>query len=206
MTAMAENMRPFEPFREDLQLVTGLESEVRGSHPAGGATWLIRPAPEGDGINARKGVGGVSMDQIAARAIGGGTMLSSLELIMKPEGSFSSDILRNNISWSTPTTPVPRETEPLAVFRRLTREGAGAVGAVRDDRKAILDTVLEDAKSLRSKVSSADRDKLDEYFESVREVEKRLAMTREDSQSQRRRERRWSRLTPSPLRPWKLKH
>ena len=186
MTAMAENMRPFEPFREDLQLVTGLESEVRGSHPAGGATWLIRPAPEGDGINARKGVGGVSMDQIAARAIGGGTMLSSLELIMKPEGSFSSDILRNNISWSTPTTPVPRETEPLAVFRRLTREGAGAVGAVRDDRKAILDTVLEDAKRLRGRVSTADRDKLDEYFESVREVEKRLAMTREDSQSQRR--------------------
>ena len=126
------------------------------------------------------------MDQIAARAIGGGTMLSSLELIMKPEGSFSSDILRNNISWSTPTTPVPRETEPLAVFRRLTREGGGAVGAARDDRKAILDTVLEDAKRLRSKVSTADRDKLDEYFESVREVEKRLAMTREESQSQRR--------------------
>jgi hypothetical protein len=180
IVSMAENMRPFEPFKQDLQLFTGLESELRGSHPAGGATWLIRPAPEGDAINARKGVGGISMDQIAAKAIGSSTPLPSLELIMKPEGSFSSDILRNNISWSSPTTPVPRETEPLAVFRRLTGEGSTA-GETRDDRKTVLDAVMEDAKSLRAKVSSADRDKLDEYFESVREVEKCLALAREDS-------------------------
>lgn len=180
--SMAENMRPFEPLKEHLQLITGLESELRGSHPAGGATWLIRPAPEGDGINARMGVGGVSMDQIAAKAIGNETLLSSLELIMKPQGSFSSDILRNNISWTSPTTPAPRETEPLAVFRRMTGEIGAAGEKKRDDRKTILDAVLADANSLKSKVSTADRDKLDEYFESVREVEKRLALTQEDSQ------------------------
>ena len=183
---MADNMRPFEPFKDDLQLITGLESELRGSHPAGGATWLIRPAPEGDGINARKGVGGISMDQLAAKAIGNETLLSSLELIMKPQGSFSSDILRNNISWSSPTTPAPRETEPLAVFRRLTGETGAAGEKKRDDRKTILDTVMADANSLRSKASTADRDKLDEYFESVREVEKRLALAREDSHKQQR--------------------
>ena len=179
--SMAENMRPFEPLKEHLQLITGLESELRGSHPAGGATWLIRPAPEGDGINARKGVGGISMDQIAAKAIGNETLLSSLELIMKPQGSFSSDILRNNISWTSPTTPAPRETEPLAVFRRLTGEVGAAGGTKRDDRKTVLDAVMADANSLKSKVSTADRDKLDEYFESVREVEKRLALAHEDS-------------------------
>jgi hypothetical protein len=184
--SMADNMRPFEPFKEDLQLITGLESELRGSHPAGGATWLIRPAPEGDGINARKGVGGISMDQLAAKAIGNETLLSSLELIMKPQGSFSSDILRNNISWSSPTTPAPRETEPLTVFRRLTGETGAAGGKKRDDRKTILDTVMADANSLRSKASTADRDKLDEYFESVREVEKRLALAREDSHKRKR--------------------
>ena len=75
IVSMAENMRPFEPLKEHLQLITGLESELRGSHPAGGATWLIRPAPEGEGINARKGVGGISMDQIAAKAIGNETLL-----------------------------------------------------------------------------------------------------------------------------------
>jgi hypothetical protein len=183
--SMAENMRPFEPFKKDLQLITGLESELRGSHPAGGATWLIRPAPEGDAINARKGVGGISMDQIAARAIGNGTPLPSLELIMNPQGSFSSDILRNNISWSSPTTPAPRETDPLAVFRRLTGEVGAGGGTKRDDRKTILDTVKEEAGSLRTRVSTADRDKLDEYFESVREVEKRIALAREDSHRQK---------------------
>lgn len=181
IVSMAENMRPFEPLKEHLQLITGLESELRGSHPAGGATWLIRPAPEGDGINARKGVGGISMDQIAAKAIGNETLLSSLELIMKPQGSFSSDILRNNISWTSPTTPAPRETEPLAVFRRLTGEVRAAGEKNRDDRKTVLDAVMADANSLKSKVSTADRDKLDEYFESVREVEKRLALAHEDS-------------------------
>ena len=183
--SMAENMRPFEPLKEHLQLITGLESELRGSHPAGGATWLIRPAPEGDGINARKGVGGISMDQIAAKAIGNETLLSSLELIMKPQGSFSSDILRNNISWTSPTTPAPRETEPLAVFRRLTGEVGAAGGTKRDDRKTVLDAVMADANSLKSKVSTADRDKLDEYFESVREVEKRLALAHEDSHTRK---------------------
>lgn len=124
------------------------------------------------------------MDQLVARALGGDTPFASLELITKPEGSFGRSILRNNISWSSPTTPVPRETEPLAIFNRLTGRGPAAPGAHRDDRQSILDTVAADARSLRTRVSAADRDKLDEYFEAVRAVEKRLELSRQKAQSQ----------------------
>ena len=184
ITALTNEMASLRPFMGDLQIITGLQSELRGSHPAAGATWLIRPAPEGDRISARRGVGGASMDQLVARALGGDTPFASLELITKPEGSFGRSILRNNISWSSPTTPVPRETEPLAIFNRLTGRGPADPGARRDDRQSILDTVAADARSLRTRVSAADRDKLDEYFEAVRAVEKRLELSRQKAKAQ----------------------
>ncbi len=195
--SMDENMKPFEPFKGDLQLITGLQSELHGSHPAASATWLIRPISEGDEPNARRGVGGVSMDQIAAKAIGGDTVLPSLEMITKPEGSFATNVERNNISWSSPTTPMPRETDPLAVFRRLT-DPAAAAGRRRDDTRTVLDAVMDDARSLRGKVSIADRDKLDEYFESVRSVERRIALA--DSEQVRRSRALLSKVGPPPER------
>jgi hypothetical protein len=175
-------MASLRPFLDDIQIISGLQSELHGSHPAAGATWLIRPAPEGDRISAKRGVGGVSMDQIVARCIGDQTPFASLELVTKPDGSFGKSLLRNNISWSSPTTPVPRETEPREVFNRLTGRGTvGKHGARHDDRKSILDAVAEDARSLKNKVSVADRDKLNEYFEAVRAVEKRMAMSKQSA-------------------------
>ena len=123
ITVLTSEMAALRPFMGDLQIITGLQSELRGSHPAAGATWLVRPAPEGDRISARRGVGGASMDQLVAKAIGSDTPFTSLELITKPEGSFGRSILRNNISWSSATTPLPRETEPRSIFNRLTGRG-----------------------------------------------------------------------------------
>ena len=57
ITALTSEMAALRPFMGDLQIITGLQSELRGSHPAAGATWLVRPAPEGDRISARRGVG-----------------------------------------------------------------------------------------------------------------------------------------------------
>ena len=177
LTGMNRWMASLEPYRQDVQFITGLQSETKGSHPGAGATWLVRPCPEGDRISQVKDVGGVSMDQIVARKVGGETLFASLELISRPEGSFSKSLLRNNISWRNGTTPVPRETEPRAIFDRLT----GKDPAQRDNeqnasqRKSILDTVLEDAKSLRRRISSSDQQKVDEYFDAVRNVEKRMS-------------------------------
>lgn len=184
ITSMNKNMKDFDALKDSLQLVTGLQSELHGSHPAAGATWLIRPAPEGDSLNFRKGLGGISVDQYAAKQIGQDTKFSSMELITRPEGNFEKDPLRNNISWSTPTTPVPRENEPLAIYNRITgKDGNMGAGKMTPNiQKSVLDTVLADARDLRRKVSVYDRDKLDEYLQSVRDVEKRLTKDRGDRQ------------------------
>ena len=168
-------MESLEPLREDLQFIAGLQSETKGSHPGAGATWLVRPCPEGDRISKSKSVGSPSMDQIVARAVGGDTPFASLELISRPEGSFSKSLLRNNISWRNGTTPVPRETEPRAIFDRLSGRDADGAYEGGDRRQSILDAVLADANSLKRRVSRADRDKLDEYLDAVRNVEKRMS-------------------------------
>ena len=171
---MNEWMSPFEPLKSHLQFLTGLESPTKGSHPGAGATWLIRPCPEGDEISGARNVGEPSMDQIVARAIGDQTPFSSMELISRPEGSFSKSLLRNNISWRNATTPVSRETRPQAIYDRLT--GQGSDSSTDDSaRQSVLDTVLEDARDLSRRVSQSDQHKLEEYLDAVNSVEKQMS-------------------------------
>lgn len=125
--------------------------------------------------------GGLSMDQIAAQRIGNFTALPSLELSVE---SVTNGVDTNvgftrlygsHISWSTPTTPVTREINPQLAFDRLFRSNVASRTSSPTDDKSVLDLVMEDARGLKSKVGSADRLKLEEYFESVRSVEKRIA-------------------------------
>ena len=122
--------------------------------------------------------GGVSMDQLAAQQVGNLTPLPSLELSIEPVTSAVdanvgyTRLYGSHISWSTPTTPVAREINPKLAFDRLFRRAAGRRTS-REDR-SVLDLVLEDSKGLSKQVGTADRRKLDEYFESVRAVEKRI--------------------------------
>ncbi len=124
-------------------------------------------------------VGAVSLDQIMAQRIGNLTPLPSLELSVEPV-TMGVDInvgftriYGSHISWATPTTPVMREINPQLAFDRLFRPRTARRSGVNDS--SVLDAVREDAQSLRNKVGAADRLKLDEYFESVRSVEKRIA-------------------------------
>lgn len=123
--------------------------------------------------------GGVSMDQLAAQRIGRETPLPSLELGIEPVTNFVDNnvgytaLYGSHIAWSTPTTPLAKEINPRLAFDRLFRS-QGQAGSAADDR-SILDLVAEDAKSLTGKVGKTDRMKLEEYFESVRAVEKRIA-------------------------------
>ncbi len=120
--------------------------------------------------------GGVSMDQLAAQRIGRETAMPSLELGIDPVTTGVDTnvgytrVYGSHIAWSTPTTPVAKEISPRQAFNRVFRpDTAGG----KDDR-SILDLVAEDAKNLRNKVGTADQQKLDNYFESVRALEKRI--------------------------------
>ena len=157
-------MTPLEDFKQDLIIPRKMWTPRGNGHAAGTATWLTGGGYDGRKINA----GGLSVDQIAARAIGKNTLMPSLELMTKGEGYFSNSLPRNTLSWSE-SGPVPRDTEPRVVFDRMFRSGAGGLS----DR-SVLDMVLEDARSLRLKTSSADKRKIDEYLESIRAIERRI--------------------------------
>ncbi|MEX2262232.1 MAG: DUF1552 domain-containing protein [Bryobacteraceae bacterium] len=137
--------------------------------------------------------GGTSVDQIAARHIGGLTSLPTFELgIDAPRsgidniGGGFARIYGSFLSWRDPHTPVAKEIVPQLAFDRLFRNAPAPVVSGLDpshpsiltslqrDDASVLDLVLEDAKSVRRRASSADQVKLDEYFESVRSVERRL--------------------------------
>jgi len=125
--------------------------------------------------------GGVSMDQVVAQRIGNLTPLPSLELSIEPvtmgvdTNVGFTRLYGSHISWSNPTTPVTREINPQLAFDRLFRSGAARGKGASPHDRSVLDAVLEDAQRLRGQVGKADRLKLEEYFESVRSVEKRIA-------------------------------
>lgn len=163
-----EWMRPLEPFKRDIVIPTNIWTPLGNGHVSGPPTWLTGCDYDRHKVDA----GGVSADQLAARHIGGDTLLPSLELSLKGEGFMANSLPRNHISWSAPNRPLARETEPRAVFDRMFRPPAGGAS----DR-SVLDMVLADAQSLRGRVSRADQARLDEYFESIRSLEKRIAFS-----------------------------
>jgi len=122
---------------------------------------------------------GVSLDQQVARKIGHHTTLPSLELGTEAprQGNASGEPIAyaNTVTWNSETTRVSPEIHPQVAFDRLFRENSGPEARrAALNRKSVIDLVLEDAKSLRGKASTADQAKLDEYLDSVRAVEVRV--------------------------------
>ena len=160
-----EWMSPLEPFKEDILIPSNLWTPQGNGHVNGPPTWLTGQSYRSRAVNA----GGVSADQLAARHLGEETLLPSLELSLQGEGYFSNSLPRNAISWSAPDRPMAREIEPRAVFDRMFRPPSGGV----TDR-SVMDAVLADARTLRGYTSKADQYRLDEYFESIRALERRI--------------------------------
>ncbi len=131
---------------------------------------LLSGAPLASGGEIRSGT---SIDQILAQRYGSSTKVPSLVLgCEKSNPSVHKNysmLYSSHISWSSPTTPTPLEIYPALAFDRLFKDEAS-----KGD-KSVLDAVLADAGSLRSGISSSDQHKLDEYLESVRDVEQRIA-------------------------------
>ncbi|MBM3739768.1 MAG: DUF1552 domain-containing protein [Acidobacteria bacterium] len=138
---------------------------------------------------------GVSIDQLIARSIGNETPLPSLCLGIKPDTTTQLDLIpifRSYISWAAESQPAPKEIDPRFAFDRLFDNGERA-----RRNKSILDAVLDQAKSMRTGVSGQDGKKLDEFFESVRDVEKRV----EKADGPAGKSRWQPASAPAPVRP-----
>jgi len=202
--------RAIAPYRKDLLILSGLDcnggralGDGPGDHGRAGAAYLTATHP-------RKSAGkdilaGTSVDQVAAAKLQGVTRFASLELGCEEgvqggncDNGYSCSY-SNTLAWKTPTTPLPPEVQPRAVFERLF--GSLDLGVDPAERrrqefyeKSILDGVLEDARRLRSTLGASDRSKIDEYLTSVRDIETRI-------QSVERGEGKPSYPVPSPSVP-----
>lgn len=184
---LGKSLQPMEPLKTKMNYIGGLFNEPStgvGIHP--GMTGNIL-----SGVPLQKGAvlrGGVSVDQMLAVHLGQETLQPSLVLGCEQpntgyhETNFSM-AYSSHISWRSPESPVPMEVYPSLAFDSLFDNR----GNLRN--KSILDRVMEHAESLSQQVSAADKAKLDEYLNSVREVERRVERMREDKQSADKRAR-----------------
>lgn len=125
---------------------------------------------------------GTTVDQVAAQHIGQETQLPSIELAMdmlqnvgQCDNGYAC-VYQNNLSWSSPTTPLPAEAHPRMVFEKLFGEGGTPEDrkAALNRRASLLDWVTDDIKRLKLELGASDRAKVDDYLTSVREVERRI--------------------------------
>jgi hypothetical protein len=166
-------LAPLAGLAKDVNVVHGLYhpgGAQNGTHGAKAASMLSGAKANHSTTDVRIAE---SFDQLLARTWGGGTHLPSLDLSCEPpcpgnDVGYASVYL-NNISWKTATVPVPREFNPALAFDSVT--GRGGRGA---STKKILDLVLGDARDLRRRVSTADQRRLDDYLESVGDLERRI--------------------------------
>ena len=179
-----EILKPLEPFRDQLNIVSGLghaAADTTAVHSLSPTTWLsgVRPKPT-QGVDA---LAGITADQFAAQAIGQDTMLPSMELATEDHsgllGACDRDygcIYMNTLSWRTPTTPMPMEINPRKVFERMFGQGGSSEQrlARQQQDRSILDALMEQATGLQQRLGSTDRGTLDDYMDNVREIERRL--------------------------------
>ena len=192
---MSPTLKTLAPFRDDVLVITNLDNTpalVRAGEPFAGhanimGAWLsgVHAKPtEGADIRA-----GVTMDQFAARHFEKDTQLASLELgIEATDLSGSCDVgfscaYINTVSWRSPTTPLPVENNPRALFERLfgdsdTTNGDARLARIRKNR-SILDSVTDEVLRLQGTLGSGDQSKLTEYLEAVRDIERRIQKAEE---------------------------
>lgn len=177
-------LEPLEPFRDQLTVIGNL-SRAGGTsvtdHAVSSAGWLtgaVAKQTEAEDIRV-----GISIDQVLAQAIGQETRFPSLEYATEDFTGYVGGCVpgysctyMNTISWASETAPLPMEINPRVAFERL----FGRAGP-REDRlrrlqedRSILDSIADEARSLQRGVSPADRNRLDDYLDNVREIERRI--------------------------------
>jgi Protein of unknown function (DUF1552) len=193
---MPSTMAPLEPFRDNMLVLSNLMQnsgrslgDGPGDHARAGASWLTGVHPkktEGSGIHS-----GISADQIAAKEFSKSTQLASLEIGLEEPNlaggcdSGYSCAYTNTISWRTAISPNPMEVNPRTVFERLFGDGESTDPADRlkriKEERSILDFVRTDVGRLEPSLGARDKSKLDEYLDSIRDIERRIQKAEQQS-------------------------
>ena len=182
---MTQILKPLEPFRDQMQIFSNMKlntANTTGSgHATSSCTWMSGAvAKDTSGADVKAGK---TIDQIIADHIGQDTPLPSLELAIEDAGAMigacdgtSSCGYINTISWAEPTKPIPMEINPRVVFERMF--GYGATTAERLTRaqtdKSLLDSIMVSAANMESKLGIRDQQRINDFLENVREVERRI--------------------------------
>lgn len=185
---LSPTLKPLEAFRSRTLVFTGLDNfqatdqgDVGGQHPRAAPAFMSCTHPkqtEGADVQA-----GTTIDQYIAQQICRDTKLPSLEVSVDRNDVVGACdhgyacAYMNSMSWKTPTTPLPSETNPRFVFERMFGIGSTAeerLARVQEDR-SILDGLTQEIATLSRRLGARDRTKLGEYFDAVRDVEQRIA-------------------------------
>ncbi|MBV9503787.1 MAG: DUF1552 domain-containing protein [Acidobacteriia bacterium] len=196
---LSRTLAPLEPFKNQLVVVSNLAHH--NAAPAGpgdnGGDHTRSPAVFLNGVHPKRTDGadiraGITIDQIAAQKIGQQTPLPSLELAIEDFSGLvgSCDVgfscaYMNTISWRTPTTPLPMEINPRVVFDRLFGDGATIEERLEriEQERSILDAVTSDVRHLEGKLGPTDRNRVAEYLDTVREIERRIQLAEKQTNS-----------------------
>lgn len=191
---LPQTLAPLAPYRDQLLVLSGLHNSAGDALPGEGES---APHERAGGVfltsqhPLREGHVGVSIDQVIAQELGRQTQLASLEL-----GLHNTDVVgacekgwscayRMTLSWRGPTTPLPIEYRPRAVFERLFGDSNSTDPAARLERiqkeRSILDSVTEAASRMMTRVGPEDRARLSEYMDGMRDVERRIEMAEQQS-------------------------
>lgn len=191
---LTPTLKPLEPFRDQIVVVSGLSNrsvvssnEGGGVHTRAHGGWLSGVLPKRtEGADLRAGK---TIDQYAADQLGQSTSLRSLELTIDSnyqvgncENGYSCAYI-NSSSWRTPTTPLPHERDPRVVFRRLFGDGGSVESRLLEMQtdRSILDSVSESIGRIEKRLGPSDRVTIDEYLDSVREIERRVQRAEESN-------------------------
>jgi hypothetical protein len=177
-------LEPLAPFKDQMIVLSGIKASWSYIH-AGASGSFLTGTPKG-GTNEVEIIADVSMDQLLAKHFAGETQVPSLELSMDAAANAGactgilSCVYTHTLCWRSKTQPLPMEWNPRAVFETLFGDSGSTARAARAARlqqhKSLLDAVTEKLADLRRELGPQDQAKVDEYTESVRDVERRIQM------------------------------
>ena len=180
-------LEPLAPFKNQLLVLSGLKSNWNYIH-AGASGSFLTGTTRG-GRNEIEIIADVSMDQLLGRRFAKDTQLASLELSMDAPANAGactgnlSCAYTHTISWKSPTQPLPMEYNPRAVFEKLFGDSGSTERSAREKRlrqhKSILDSVTAKLAGIKGELGAGDQVKVDEYAESIRDVERRIQRAEE---------------------------
>jgi hypothetical protein len=194
LSTLPQTLDPLSAYRDQMLILSGMNNSQGDALPGEGES---APHERAGGVfltgvhPLRQGHVGISVDQLIARELSQYTQLASLEL-----GLHSTDVVgscekgwscayRMTLSWRSPTTPLPMEYRPRVVFERLFGDSSSTDQAIRLEQiqkeKSILDSVTDAAARMMKRVGTQDKERLTEYLDGMRDVERRIQMAEQQS-------------------------